>query len=126
MKTGFSKFLTLLILGTVVILTSDSCKKPSAPYCKIIVLIDSTSKPASGATVLLTTYGVSKGKGIIKETLTTDADGETSYTTKLDAVVNLYAYKVTGNAAPKDSLTATGACKLEAGKDNETTLKLRY
>ena len=125
MKKGFSKFLTFFVLGIVVILTADSCKKPSAPYCDIHVVVDSSSTGAANATVKITTYGVSKGKGIITETLTTDGSGDASYTTKLDAVINIYAYKLTGQAAPKDSLVGTGACKLETGQKHEVTIKLR-
>lgn len=130
-KFSAQLFLLAFMAGLSVILF-DSCKQPEPPKGLITVVVDTASatsgKAVAGATIIVTSKGV-KGPGVIKETLNTNSSGQAEIEVKLDAVVNLYAYKVTGLAAPKDSIKATGALKLESDKANkvdEVTLKLRY
>ena len=132
MKKMFIRQFVVIFSAGFLFFISDSCKQPDPPKGVITVVVDTASStsgtPVSGATILVTTKGV-KGPGIISQTLSTNSSGKAEISVKLDAVLNLYAYKVTGFPAPKDSIKATGALKLETDKANrvdEITLKLRY
>ena len=132
MKRVFISQYFLIFFAALYVFVSNSCKQPEPPKGLIKVVVDTTSSTSgtavSGATILVSTRGA-KGPGIIKKTLITNSAGEAEISVELDAVLNLYAYKVTGFPAPKDSIKATGALKLEKDKGNtvdEITLKLRY
>lgn len=131
MKINKIHFIVFAVVIAVFAMMGEACKKPEPPKGKIRVLIDSSGSPAAGATVKVTAKGA-KGSATlagINQTLTTNSAGEVDIEAKLDAVVQLYAYKLTGLPAPKDTLKGVKSLQLVADKKNfvdTVTIRLRY
>lgn len=100
---------------------SFSCKRPDPPK-GVVIAVDTTDKPVSGATVKLTSTG-DKGAGVLKGTSTTDGEGKAYFNEfPLDAILNVTCTKV---IAAGDTLKGTGILRLETGKENESRVTLK-
>jgi hypothetical protein len=119
MKILFNIFLIVLSVLQMV-----SCK-PKDPPKLIVTVVDSADVKVVGATINITSSGYKNGKpqqGIVKASGVTDSDGSASFDFKLDAIVNVKAYKL--NAAG-DSLKGSSMAKLISGEITECTVKIR-
>lgn len=131
MKINRLHFIVFAAIVSIFAMMGEACKKPEPPKGRIRVLIDSSGAPAVGATIKVTAKG-SKGSATINginQTLTTNTSGEAEIEVKLDAVVQLYAFKLTGLSAPKDSLKGVKSLQLVTDKKNAVdtvTIRLRY
>ncbi|MBC7411947.1 MAG: hypothetical protein H7331_05770 [Bacteroidia bacterium] len=127
-----NKKISFLCLSIAALSTSiQSCKQPDAPKGSIKVVIDSSGAVAPNTSIHVTSVG-SKGRtnleGIDK-VITTNTYGTADIEVKLDAVVQCYATKATGKAAPYDTLRGVKSLQLSKDKKNfvdTVTIRLRY
>jgi hypothetical protein len=128
----------ILIIGLAIIsvgATLFSCKDLQPAKGRIHVIIDSSGAAAPNTSIRITSLGTNGNVGKksnlegINKVITTNASGDGEIEVKLDAVVQCYATKATGKAAPRDTLRGVKSLQLTRDKKNAidtVTIRLRY